>query len=150
MLRVRTWEGCSVIYELAASFKAEKRKVNVSDAWFRVSPLSVCLSVYLSLSWSSESVGVVCLLLISARCRKICLLYRFSFLIESDGVFLVLVFFLPRRPRIGWKITYNYFYFLTYFIDISLCSDPMRRNPPFSILKKVSEPITSGECSRGR
>ena len=37
-----------MIYGLVASFKAEKRKVNVDDAWFRVSPLSVCLSVCLS------------------------------------------------------------------------------------------------------
>ena len=55
-----------MIYELVASFKAEKRKVSVSDAWFRVSPLSLslCVSLSLSLSQSSESVGVVCLVLI--------------------------------------------------------------------------------------
>ena len=35
---VQRGEGCSVIYELIASFKAEKRKINVGDAWFRVSP----------------------------------------------------------------------------------------------------------------
>ena len=29
-----------MIYGLVASFKAEKRKVNVRDAWFQVSPLS--------------------------------------------------------------------------------------------------------------
>ena len=38
-LRVRRGEGCLVIYVLVASFKAEKGKVNVGDAWFRVSPL---------------------------------------------------------------------------------------------------------------
>ena len=50
MLRVRRRKGCSVFYGLVASFKAAKRKANVGDAWFRVSPLSVCLSVSLSLS----------------------------------------------------------------------------------------------------
>ena len=43
MLRARREEGCSVIYGLAASFKAEKRKVNVGDAWFRVSPFPLFL-----------------------------------------------------------------------------------------------------------
>ena len=50
MLRVQRGEECSVIYELVASFKAEKRKVNVGDAWFRVSSLSFSLSLSLSLS----------------------------------------------------------------------------------------------------
>ena len=45
MLRVRRGEVCSVIYELVTSFKAENRKVNVGDAWFWVSPLSLSLSV---------------------------------------------------------------------------------------------------------
>ena len=77
-----------------------------------------CLSLYLS--WSSESVGVVCLLLICRRCRKICLL--FVFLFWSVQIGFSLGFFLPRRSRIGRKITFNYFYFLTNFIDISLCA----------------------------
>ena len=62
MLRVRRGEGCLVIYGLVASSKAEKRKINVGDAWFRVSPLF--LSRSLSLSWSSGLRTVVCLLLI--------------------------------------------------------------------------------------
>ena len=41
-------KGCLVIYDLVASFKAEKRKVIVGDVWFRVSSLS------LSQSWSSS------------------------------------------------------------------------------------------------
>ena len=32
-----------MIYGLVAPFKAEKRKVNVDDVWFRVSPLSLSL-----------------------------------------------------------------------------------------------------------
>ena len=80
---MRIEEGCSVIYELVASFKAEKRKVNVDDTWFWVSPL------FLSLSWSSGLRTVACLLLIWHRCREICLLYCFSLLIGSDWVFFV-------------------------------------------------------------
>ena len=40
--------GCLVIYGLIASFKAEKRKVSASDAWFQVSPLSLSLCLSLS------------------------------------------------------------------------------------------------------
>ena len=67
-----------MVYELVASFKAEKKKVNVGDAWF------------LSLSWSSGLRTVVCLLLIWPRCREICLLYHFSLLVGSDWVFFVI------------------------------------------------------------
>ena len=143
MLRVRRGEGCSVIFGLVASFKAVKRKVNVGDAWFRVSPLSVSLS----LSWSSDSRTVVCLLLIWPHCRKNCLLYHFSLLVGSNLVFLV---FYCEGHGSAEKLLWIIFIFLTNFIDNSLCADPMRRNPFFSILKKVSAPITSGECSRGR
>ena len=38
MLRVQNGKGCLVIYELVTSFKAGKRKVNMGDAWFRMSP----------------------------------------------------------------------------------------------------------------
>ena len=69
MLRMQRGEGCSVIYELVASFKAEKRKVNVGDAWFRVSSFA-SVSLCLSLSWSSDSVGIVCLLLVSLAVEK--------------------------------------------------------------------------------
>ena len=44
MLPVRRGEGCLVTYDFVTSFKAEKRKVNVGDVWFRVSPLSLSLS----------------------------------------------------------------------------------------------------------
>ena len=40
--------------------------------------------LYFSFSWSSGPRAVVCLLLIWPFCREICLLYRFSLLIESD------------------------------------------------------------------
>ena len=120
MLQVWRGEVCLVICDLVASFKAEKRKVNVGDAWFRVSPLS------LSQSWSFESVDVVGLLLIRPLFQEICLLYHFSFLIRSNSVFFV---FLLQRSWIDKKITFNYCYFLTNFIYILLCADPMRRNP---------------------
>ena len=83
-----------MIYDLVASFKAVKRKVNVGDgnllsfllrcgtrpyergtqsdskvnvgdAWFRVSPLTFCLCLSELEFWSA---GVVCLLLIWLRC----------------------------------------------------------------------------------
>ena len=46
-------------------------------------------SLFLSQRWSFESVGVINLLLIWPCCREICLLYRFSLLIESGWVFFV-------------------------------------------------------------
>ena len=155
MLRAQRGEGCSVIFELATSFKA-KRKVNVVYAWFPVLPPAPSLSLSHSELefWSAErrlpSFDL-------SRRREICLLYHFSLLIGSDWVFFV---FLPQRSRIGRKITFNYYFFiflfvyyflfLTNFVNISLCADPMRRNPFFSILMKVSAPITSGERSHGR
>ena len=84
MLRVWRGEGCFVIYRLVASFKAEKRKVNMGDAWFRFLPLS------LSFSQSSGLWTVVCLLLIWPRNREICLLYRF---IYSDQIRLGFLWF---------------------------------------------------------
>ena len=73
MLRVGRGEGCSVIYNLVASFEAEKRKVNVGDAWFRVPPLPLSLSLSLSLSLTQLESGawtVVCLLLICSAVEK--------------------------------------------------------------------------------
>ena len=131
MLRVRRGEGCLVIYGLVASFKTEKRKVSVGDKWFRVSPLSVCLSV---------SVGVLVCRLSSAFVWSDAGVEKFVFYIVflfwSDQIGFLYFFlyffislFLLWRSRIGRKIAFNYFYFLTNFIDISLCVDPMRRNP---------------------
>ena len=58
------------------------------------------------------------------------------FVFQSDQV--VFSLFLPRRSRIDGKITFNYFYFLTNFIDISLCADPMRRSPFFQFEESLS------------
>ena len=46
-----------MIYGLVASFKAEKRRVNVGDAWFRLLPLSLSLSLSERESWSSSLQG---------------------------------------------------------------------------------------------
>ena len=73
-----------MIYELVTSFKAEKRKVNVGDAWFRVSPLSVCRS----LSWSSVCWCHPPSFDLSAV-KKIVFYIIFSLLIGSDWVFFV-------------------------------------------------------------
>ena len=143
MLRVRRGEAYLVIYGLVAPFKAEKRKLNVGDTWFRVSPLSLCLSLSVgapvcelspAFFWSGPAVEKF--------------VFYIIFLFWSDQIGFSL--FLPRRLRIGRKITFDYFYFLTNFIGISLCAYPMRRNPFFFILKKVSAMVTSGECSHGR
>ena len=91
------------------------------------------LSLSLSLIWSSGLRSVACLLLIWPGYREICLLHRFSLLIGSDWVFSV---FLPRKSRIGRKITFDSFYFLTNFSDISICAYPMFRNPFFPIRRK--------------
>ena len=98
---------------------------------------SVCLSV----SWSFGLRTVGCLLLIWLRCREICLLYRFSLLIGSDWVFFV---FYREGHGLAEKNT------LFLFFDKFHRHYAMHRNLFFSILKKVSAPITSGECSHGR
>ena len=136
MLRVQRGEGCLVIYGLVASFKAEMRKVNVGDVWFRVSLLCLFLRA-----------GVSSLLVSSTFFCSAPLSRNLSFisLFSSDQIKLGFFVFLLRRLRIGWKITFNYFYFLTNFIDISLCAET-----PFFLLKIVSAPITSGEYSRRR
>ena len=103
MLRVLRGEECLVIYSLVASFKAEKSKVNVNDAWFRLSPLSLSLS--LPQSWSSS------LLVVGLLSRNSSFISFFSSYRIKLG-FLCL-FFLPRRSQIGRKITFNHFNFLT-------------------------------------
>ena len=140
MLRVRRGEGCVVIYDLVTSVKAEKRKVNVGDAWFRVStPLSLALSCsvdsYLLLFWSASTVEKF--------------VFYIVFLFWSDQNWAFFGFFF----RIGRKITFNYIYFLTNFITFHR-HFAMRWSYAqklfFSFLKKVSALITCSECSRGR
>ena len=132
---VTSAERRGVFIDLRLSRFLQSGEEESQCGWWVVESLSFSLSLSLSLL-----VGVLSSAFFwSPRCREICLLYRFSLLIVSNWVFFVLFFF-----RIGRKITLTYFYFLTNLIDISLCADPMRRNPFFSILKKVSAPITSG------
>ena len=104
--------------------------------------LCFSVSLSLSLSLSSESVSVVCFLLISVRCREICLLYRFYLLVGSDWVFFV---FYREGHGLSEKLLLIIFIF--WQISSTFC---YAQKPLFSILKKVSAPITSGECSRGR
>ena len=140
MLRVQRGEGCLVIYGLVTFFKAEKRKVNVGDVWFRVSPpsLSLCVSLSVSLSLCRSRsflfVGVVSLLFICSAVKKF--VFYSVFLFWSDQ--LGFLCFLPRRSRIGRKITFNCFYFLTNFIDISLCADPIHRRSFFHFEESLS------------
>ena len=81
----------------------------------------------LSQSWSFESVGVVCLLLSWSRCREICLLCRFSLLIGSNWAFFIYYY----EGQVLTEKLLLLFFFLTNFIDISRCADPMRRTPLF-------------------
>ena len=140
MLRVQRGEGCLVNYGLFASFKVGNRKVNVGDAWFWVSPLSVSLSLSQLEFWSVDFFWSGPLF------RNLSFISFFS----SDQIRLVFLCSLLQRSWIGWKITFNHFYFWTNFIEISLCADLMCRNLFFSILKKISAPIISSECSHGR
>ena len=131
---VRRGKGCSVNYELFASFKVKKRKVNVGDVWFRVLPLSVCQLEF----WSADRRQPLFDL---PRCREICLLYRFSLLIRSDWVFFVfycgghgLAEKLLSIISIFFKqISLIFWYVLILYAETT-----------FSIWKKVSAPITSG------
>ena len=147
MSRLRRGWGCLVIYGYVASFKAEKRKVNVGDAWFRVSPLSlsVCLSVCLSLNWNSRLQTVLCLLLICPAIEKFVFYIVFSILIGSDWVFFA---FYREGHGLAEKLLLVIFIFWqissTFRYAPILCAET-----PFFILKKVSAPITSGECSCG-
>ena len=81
---------------------------------------------------SFASVSVSQLEFWSADCRLSSPLSRnlsFISFFSSDRIRLGFLWFLPRRSQIGRKITSNYFYFLTNFIYISQCADPMRRTP---------------------
>ena len=83
---VQKGEGCSG--DLRVSRFLQSGEEEGQCRWCVVSSFaSVCLSVSLSCSPSLRT--AVCLLLICARCREICLLYRFSLLIGSDWVFFV-------------------------------------------------------------
>ena len=125
--------GCLVIYGLVASFNAEKRKVNVSDAWFRVPPLSLYLSVRVGVLVSGCRPPSFDLAPLSRNLSFIAF-----FVFRSDQIGFSLLFFLPRKSRTDRKIIFNDFYFLTNFIDISLCADPMRRNPFFLFEESLS------------
>ena len=115
------------------------------------------LSLSLTQSWSSGLQSVVCLLLICPVVEKF--VFYIIFLFWSDQIGFSL-FFYRKGHGLAEKLLLiiiffiflfvYYFLFLTNFVDISLCADPMRRNPFFSILMKVSAPITPGERSHGR
>ena len=95
----------------------------------------------LSFTPLSLSQRVVCLLFeLAPLSRNLSFIAFFSF----DQINWVFSVFLPQRSQIGWKITFNYFFFLwislTFRYAVILCAEA-----PFSILKKVLAPITSGD-----
>ena len=116
MLRVRRGKRCLMIYDLFTFFKAEKRKVKMGDAWFRVLPLSLSLS----------ELGLPSFHL--PRCREICLLYRFSLLIGS--------IFFREGHEMAEKLLLIFKRFLTNFVNISPCAGPMRRSSFFPFWRK--------------
>ena len=125
-----------MIYGLVSSFKAEKKKVNVG--------FEFCLSLSLSELGSSLQGHLSSFDLISLT-RNLSFIVFFS-LDQINWVF----FLFYRSLRLSDKITFNYFDFWifgqissTFRYELILHAEA-----PFSILKKVSEPITSGKCSR--
>ena len=59
--------------------------------------------------------------------------------ISSNRIKLCFLCFLPRRSRIGRRITFNYFNsFLINVINVSLCADPMRRSLFFHFEESLS------------
>ena len=141
MLWVRRGDGCLVIYGLIGSFKAEKRKVNVGDALFRVSPLSV-----------APSVGVLVCGLSSAffwsgpACEEFVFYIVFLFWSDEIGFSLFFTTKVTDWPKNYFKL----FVFFDKFHWLFAMRWSYAQKPLLSILKKVSAAITSGECSRGR
>ena len=108
---------------------------------FRLS-LSLSLSLRLKvLVW-----GVVCLLLIFSTVGKFIFYIIFSLLVGSNWVFFV---FYREGNRLAEKLLLIICIFWqissTFGYALILCAET-----PFTILKKVSAPIISGECYRGR
>ena len=132
-----------MIYGLVSSFKAEKKKANVGFE-FCLS-LSLSLSFSLSQSWGSSPQGHLSYFDLTSLTRNLCFIVFFS-LDQINWVF----FLFYRSHRLSDKITFNYFDFWIFGqISLTFCYELiLRAEAPFSILKKVSEPITSGKCSR--
>ena len=106
-----------------------------------------CLSVslFLSLSFSlSLSLSLRVRVLVCGVCLAsfdLTLLSRnlsFISFFSSDQIKLGFLCFFTTKVTDWPKITFTYFYFLTNFIDISLCADPMCRNPLFHFEESLS------------
>ena len=142
MLRALRGEGCLVIYRLIASFKEEKRKVNVDDAGFRISPSSLSLSQLEFLSADCH--------LPSFDLAPLSRNLSFILFSSSDQIKFGFLGFFTAKVTDCPK---NYFYLFLFFDKFNR-HFAMRwsyvQKPLFSILKKVSAPITSTEYSRGR
>ena len=149
---VTSAERRGVIYGLVTSFKAEKRKVNVDDAWFRVSPLSLSLSLSLRV-WSSSLRVSSVFFWSSSAVEKFVFFSVFLFWSDQLGFllffFFFFFFFYSEGHGLVEKLLLIIFIFWqissTFRYALNLCAEAL-----FSILKKVSAPITSGECFRAR
>ena len=112
--------------DLRVSPFLQSREEESQCGWCMVSSFT---SVSVSVSWSSDCLPSFDL---SSLSRTLSFISFFS----SDRIKLGFLCFLPRRLWIGRKLTFNYFYFWTNFIDISLCADPIHRNPFFPFWRK--------------
>ena len=102
-------------------------------------------SLSLSQSWSS-SLLVVCLLLICSAVEKFVFYIVFIFWLDQIGFSLFFTAKVMDWPK-------NYIYLFLFFDKFHWCFAmhwSYVQKPLFSILKKVSALITSGECSCGR
>ena len=101
---MRWEEGCLVISGLVASFKAEKRKFNMGDAWFRVSPLSLCLCLCLSVCLSlSLSLSHSLSLSLSLSLPDFYRLPSFDLALQSRNLSFI-SFFLCWSDQIGFSL----------------------------------------------
>ena len=117
------------------------------QSWEEESQCGWCVVLsfaFLSLSWSS-SLHVSSAFFWSSSTIKKFVFYSI-FIYWSDQIGFSL--FLSGMSRIGRKIASNDFYFLTNFMDILLCTDPMRKSSFFHFEESLA-PITSGEFSHG-
>ena len=132
----KCWEERDVWWFTAESLPSKQRR---GKSMWVIHGFKFCHSF-------SELEFLVCWLSFDLRCcREMCLLYRFSLLIGSIWIFFV---FYYEGHRLAEKLLLLIFIFWqilsTFRYVLILCAET-----PFSILKKVSAPITSGECSRG-
>ena len=125
MLWVWRGERCLVIYDFVTSFKVEKKKVSVGDVLFWV-------LLPLSQSWSSGLRVSFAFFWFGSTVKKF--IFYSIFIFWSDQIGLSL-FFTTNIHGLVKKLLLIIFIF---FIDISLCTDPMHKSPFFHFEESLS------------